>query len=156
MMSMILLLSSLTINAQVAETSLSVTGGYSWINGVIGAEYRVNQFALSGGWMPTTMPMSGDKINSFGFTFTAYSGKPSDISTWYASFGIASQGYREETSSNYGYSDYLTAPMYVVMVGDRYDFGKAYMKLGIGYGWCEYAGTFAWEALIGFPLFKNY
>jgi hypothetical protein len=147
----ICLMFSLILAAQTPY-ALSVTGGYSWLSGVIGAEFQTGNFGFSGGWMPTSMPMSGEKVNSVGVAVTAYSGTPEDISTWYCSLGVASDGYRYEDSYGYG----STMPMTIVMVGSKYSSGDIFCKGGIGYGWCELGGAFAFEFTLGYTLFKNY
>jgi hypothetical protein len=148
-----LLVATLTSNAQsTTPYALSVTGGYSWLSGVVGAEIQVGQFGFSGGWMPTSMPMSGEKLNSVGFAATLYSGPPTDPSTFYASFGVASDGYRYEDSNGYG----EVLPMSIIMVGSKYDSGGVFFKAGAGYGWCEIGGAFTFELTLGFSLFKNY
>ena len=72
--------------------AFSAQGGYSWLNGVVGADLQFGKFGISGGWMPTKMPISGTKTSSYG---ALYSGNY-DETTVYGSIGIASQGYRYE------------------------------------------------------------
>jgi hypothetical protein len=141
---------SLSSNAQTA-TSFSVHGGYSWLNGVVGADLQYGCFGISGGWMPTSMPISGDKINSYGFAVSVYSGPPSENIS-YLSGGIASDGYQYETSRGYG----ETQQMMIIMLGTKYNFNSFYGKVGVGYGWCDQADAFTFEATIGIPIFKNY
>lgn len=147
-----LILLSLNSNAQTTSTSFSVHGGYSWLNGVVGAELQSGCFGISGGWMPTSMPISGDKVNSYGFAVSIYSGPPSETISYYLSGGIASDGYQYEDSYGYGKTEAVT----IIMAGTKYNFNSFYAKLGLGYGWCEQAGAFTFEATIGIPLFKNY
>ena len=42
------------------------------------------------------------------------------------------------------------------MAGTKYNFNSFYAKFGVGYGWCQQASAFTFEAIIGIPLFKNY
>jgi hypothetical protein len=134
--------------------ALSAHGGYSWINGVVGGELQVGNFGVSGGWMPTKMPISGEKISSVGVAFSVYTGMP-DETSYYASIGVASNGYREETMTNYGYSEEIVAPMTIAMVGVKSGNDFANFRLGGGYGWCEYGGAWTFEATLGFVLFSN-
>jgi hypothetical protein len=150
----IILLTSVNLNAQSGPTpvAFNVQGGYSWINGVVGAEAQFGHVAISGGWMPARMPVSGDNINSMGAAVTYYS-LPANMDgySYYGSVGFASAGYRYEDSYYYGY----TLPVTVVMIGTKYTTGGVNCKAGIGYGWCEEAGAFAFEITLGFTLFGN-
>lgn len=148
-----LLFTSTITNAQ-NPFAVSVHGGYSWLNGVLGAEAQFGHFGISGGWMPTKMPMSGEKVSSIGFGVTAFTGNPDELS-YYVSYGIASDGYRSETTSNYGYSDEFTAPMNIIMVGCKSGTDTFNFRLGGGYGWCEYGGSWTFEVTLGFVLFSN-
>jgi hypothetical protein len=130
--------------------ALSVQGGYSWLNGVVGGDLHIGNFGISGGWMPTKMPMSGLKINSYGFAATIYSGPP-DETSYYASIGVASQGFRYEDS----WGGESTAPMTIVMAGVKSGSDQFTFKLGGGYGWCEYGNAWTFEISLGFVLFKN-
>ena len=148
------LLLSMTVSAQNEQTetpyAVSLQGGYSWLNGVVGGDVQIGHIGLSGGWMPTKMPMTNEKISSVGIAVTAYS----DVyyeNSWFVSLGSASNGYRYEDSNGYG----ATSPMTIVMVGDKYGSDDFNMKLGIGYGWCDYGNAWTFEATIGFKLFGN-
>lgn len=146
-----------TMNAQKKPLDFSLTGGYSWLSGVVGGELQIENFGISGGWMPTTMPLSGNKVNSVGIAFNAYSGKPTDVSTFYISLGVASDGYRyEDWNSSSGYTTEETLPVTILMVGSKYRFKVLYSKLGVGYGWYDGGGVWTWEATLGIPLFRNY
>lgn len=159
-----MLLPTNDVNAQVG---FSLNGGYSWINGVIGAEVFIGDYVgLSTGWMPTSMPKSGEKLSSWGFGISGYQSSIYENGT-YASFGIASKGYRyEETRSEYttiyNYNtgryenDYTsssyeeTQPMSILMVGYRWGWGDGTtLKAGVGYGWCEQASAISFEIIIG-------
>jgi len=146
---------SMITNAQT-PMALRVQGGYSWINGVVGGELQIGKFGVSGGWMPCKMPLSGDKISSIGGALTYYT-LPADEEgySYYASVGVASQGYRYELTSSWGYGEEATLPMTIIMVGYKYDSGGVNFKLSGGYGWCEEAGAWTFEATLGFTLFGN-
>lgn len=153
---MLMTLSIFSANAQSTPFALRAQGGYSWINGVVGAEAQFGKIGLSGGWMPTKMPLSGEKISSIGGAITYYT-LPADQEGYsgYVSVGVASQGYRYELTSSWGYGEEETLPMTIVMVGYKYDSGGVNCKLGAGYGWCEVAGAFTFEITLGFTLFGN-
>ena len=147
------LLLPLNSNAQT-PTTFNVTGGYSWLSGVVGGELQIGKFGLSGGWMPTSMPMSGTRINSYGFAGTIYSTKAGETGySCYLSVGGATQGYRYEDS----WGGESTAPMTIIMLGSKYDSGGFYTKAGLGYGWCSdpEVGAFAFEITLGLTLFSK-
>ena len=139
-------------NQPATPLVISAHGGYSWLDGVVGVDFQSGIFGLSGGWMPTTMPISGEKINSYGIAATIYSGPPTESSIFYLTAGVASDGYQYETSSGYG----ETQPVTIVLIGTKYNFEPLYLKAGVGYGWCDKAGVFAFELTLGLNLFKNY
>jgi len=152
----LLLMVTSVLYAQQTPTAFNIQGGYSWLNGVVGAELQYGKVALSGGWMPTKMPVSGDKISSFGVALTYYT-RPAGQEgySYYISGGVASSGYRYEYISSYGYRDETVTPITIIMVGYKYDAGGVNGKLGVGYGWCEEAGAWTFEATLGFTLFGN-
>ena len=151
-LSLALLLSVNSVNAQVY--ALSVQGGYSWLSGVVGGDLQVGQLGVSAGWMPTKMPLSGEKLSSIGVAGTLYSGNY-DESGYYVSLGVASNGYRYEYSSSWGANDSKTSPMTIAMLGYKYGSEDMNLKLGVGYGWCDYAKTWTWEITLGIPILKN-
>ena len=134
---------------QVDPFAINVHGGYSWLDGVLGLDMQYNHWGLSGGWMPNHTPLYGTSVPSWSIAGTAYSGYWYENSL-YLSIGVASTGYVVE-DSYYGYETY---PMSIVMGGYKWAGQNLYMKLGVGYGWCEYAGTWTGEITIGYPLFK--
>ena len=89
-------------------TDISLWGGYSWVNGVFGAEAQFGHIGISGGWFPAKMPYSKDQISSWSGAITFYgkSNKYLDdhygafIACFYGTFGIASTGYRYESYYN--------------------------------------------------------
>lgn len=151
--SVALLLSSLTVNAQ-SSWALSGQGGYSWINGVVGGDLQIGNFGISGGWMPTKMPLSGNKISSIGFALSLYSAKYNEAG-YYVSLGSASQGYRYELSSSSGYHSESTSPMTIVMAGYKGGTDDLYFKLGGGYGWCDQGNAWTFEATLGINLLRS-
>jgi len=139
-------------NAQEKPFSLSASGGYSWLTGVVGGEAQFGNWGLGGGWMPVKMPMSGEKINSIGLGVTYYTLPAGQEGTsLYASLGFASQGYQYQDS----WGGEETLPVTIVMVGTKYDTGGVWLKGGLGYGWCEALGAFTFEITLGLTLFGN-
>jgi hypothetical protein len=134
------------------NSGITVQGGYSWLNGIVGAEIQFVNLGISFGYMPTSMPLSGDKVASYSAALTWY-GKPYDQDCFYGSFGVASAGYTYE--DNMGGS--IVKQMTIGMLGYRFtsDLGLS-SKIGVGYGWCDLAETYTWEWTLGytFPLSK--
>ena len=154
---LVAMLLPLTLNAQTQQSikapfAFSAQGGYSWINGVVGGDLQTGLFGISAGWMPTVMPLSGTRVNSFCAAVTIYSDPVTEPLAWYGSFGIASDGYQYEDI----YGGEGTEAVYIVMVGTRYNMPRIFLKAGVGYGWNQYAGVFTGEITFGVPLFKNY
>lgn len=90
--SMLMIFTSTTLNAQT-PMSFSVHGGYSWSIGVLGAEAQFGNIGLAGGWMPSKMPMSDERIHSYSGAVTYYTAKASEEGTsYYISGAYASQG----------------------------------------------------------------
>lgn len=149
----VLMLVSSNLKAQDLKYTVDVHGGYSWLDGVVGADFQVSNFGLSFGWMPTKMPLSGEKINSYGWSVSYFTAQPDEFG-WYASIGSASAGYRAEYSGYYNSEDVL--PMTIAMVGIKSANKTSYFKLGGGYGWASNNAT-AWtfEATLGFHLFSQ-
>lgn len=91
-MSVVMISISITTKAQT-PMSFSVHGGYSWSIGVLGAEAQFGNIGLAGGWMPSKMPMSGERIHSYSGAVTYYTAKASEEGTsYYISGAYASQG----------------------------------------------------------------
>ena len=74
-----LIFANIETQAQVTGT---VQGGYSWINGMIGAELQFDRIGISGGYYPAVMPGSGDPISSFSVAATWY-GNPYEDCLWF-------------------------------------------------------------------------
>ena len=150
-MSVVMISISITTKAQT-PMSFSVHGGYSWSIGVLGAEAQFGNIGLAGGWMPSKMPMSGERIHSYSGAVTYYTAKASEEGTsYYISGAYASQGFRYEDSWGGAY----TSPMTIITGGVKYQYGGVWSRVGVGYGWCDEAGAFAFEINLGFVLFGN-
>ena len=149
--SMLMIFTSTTLNAQT-PMSFSAHGGYSWSIGVLGAEAQFGNIGFAGGWMPTKMPMSGERIHSYSGAVTYYTAKASEEGTsYYISGAYASQGFRYEDSWGGAY----TSPMTIITGGVKYQYGGVWSRVGVGYGWCDEDGAFAFELNLGFVLFGN-
>jgi len=147
----LIVLVPLFTQAQKLPISFNVHGGYSWINGVAGGEIQFGPVGLSGGWMPTTMPLSGIKVNSIGIAGTLYSGNYDEPFVAYVSVGTATNGFRYEDSMGGEYTEAMT----IVMGGFKVYSNRWSFKIGGGYGWCPYGEAWTFEATLGFSIFNN-
>ena len=149
-----------------SQTDFSVWGGYSWLNGVVGAEAQFGNVGFSAGYFPTKMPGSGESISSFSAAVTYYlrnneyldSHSGTEGACWYGSFGVASAGYRSEVSYNGGAwtNDYIE-PVYIGMVGVKSYYQKWQFKLGCGYGFYgSGSNVFTWEIGLSYALFSSH
>ena len=137
-----------------AQTSFGVNAGYSWLTGMVGPELEVGHWSVGMGYMPTSMPGSGDPITSISWFVTYQDAVFKESSGYYVAFGQAMNGYRAQTSYNGGaYGSDVTASMLIGMIGYKYNwYSGLNLKGGVGYGWCEYAGVFAWEVTLGYKF----
>lgn len=147
-----------------SQTNISIGTGYSWLNGVVSAEAQLGNFGIGAGWFPAKMPLSREPVSSFSASLTYY-GKTNEFLnqhknlfdfvgvTYYGSIGVASAGYRYEDNS---LINEIVEPMTIGMIGLKSHIGKFGLKIGGGYGWCQYAGTFTWEAGLQYTLFSNH
>jgi hypothetical protein len=138
---LVIFITTLTF-AQPNTAAFNIQGGYSWTNGVIGAELQAGYFAVSAGYFPTKMPVSGEAAPSFSSNFLLYTGKWNENS-FYASIGVASAGYR---------NDDIISPMTIAMVGYKITLQNLNMKLGGGYGWCSYDKSLKLELTLGWAI----
>jgi len=134
----------------VTPFAFNVHGGYSYLDGVLGADFQYNHWGISGGWMPQYTPYYATPVPSWGIAGTWYSGYYYESSV-YLSLGVASAGYVVE-DSYYGY--YETYPMTILMGGYKWAGNNFYLKCGFGYGWCEYVGSWTGEVTLGYAIFK--
>lgn len=151
-----ILLFSLYLNAQI-PIEVSVFGGGSDINGILGTELQVFNFSLSESWRP----MSKD-INSYVTTVTTHFKKNYFESCPYFSVGYATKGYPyldKYNILNYEKKDIKYSPAIFLMAGyktiiypisDRLS-GKA----GLGLTLSEHGEVFSFELLINYVLFRN-
>lgn len=134
------------------QGAFTVQGGYSWTMGMVGGEYQIGNNAIGAGWMPTTMPGSGESVNSFS-AYYAWSTYEYDESGYYISLGYVSDGYRSEMNYGSGYQDGFTAPMGVVNLGYKAQWFSGFnLKGEVGYGWCEYAGVWTYGLTAGWTF----
>lgn len=149
----IMLFAITTLNfAQPSGGALNVQGGYSWSNGVIGAELQAGHLAFSLGYFPTKMPGSNEPLSSISGNFTWYGGNWNE-SSYYASVGVASAGYRSQMNyNNGGWSNDVVSPMTIFMIGYKGCVDNLNMKIGGGYGWCDYANSWTFELTVGWAI----
>ena len=130
------------------KLGISLSGGYSWVNGVIGTEVHFAHLGVSAGWFPTSMPLSGDKVSSYSGALTWY-GNQFEKSCMYGSIGIANAGYRYEDTNGTS----IISPMTIAMLGYRYTGDNGlYTKLGAGYGWADLGSTWTFECIVGYTI----
>ena len=148
-------LSFVTSNQTIAQGNYGIGAhaGYSWLNGVVGGEIFLHKIGVSGGYMPTSMPGSGDKISNISWAVTYYS-EPMYDDSWYISYGMAMSGYRSEISYDGGdYGSAVIKPMNVVMAGWRLGGYSGWnMKLGLGVGWLPEMTVFTGEITLGYAI----
>jgi len=140
-----------------AQLSLGVNAGYSWLTGMVGPELEVGHWSVGMGYMPTSMPGSGEPLTSISWFVTYQTAVFQESSGYYVGLGSASAGYRSEYSYNGGsWTDGTVANMWIAMVGYKYNwYSGLNLKGGVGYGWCEYAGVFTWEVTLGYKFGLN-
>jgi len=135
------------------QSAFTVQGGYSWTMGMVGAEYQIGHAAVGAGYMPTSMPGSGESLSSYSAYF-AWTGYDYDESGYYISLGFASAGYRYQASYNGGaWTDGVVLPMGIVNIGYKLQwYSGLNIKGEVGYGWCSEAGVFTWGLTAGWTF----
>lgn len=128
------------------DFGITPQGGYSWQNGVAGVELQYLNLAISGGWLPTSVPLTGTPVNSYSGAITWY-GNAFD-NGGYVSFAVASAGYRYGSS----FGDEEILPMSIIGLGYRYWMGPISLKFGAGYGWCDKMDAFTFEVLLSYTF----
>lgn len=152
MKKLILLLSvlfTLTFTSK-AQYGIGVQGGYDWLEGNIAAAGQFGNIGLTLGQFYTTMPGSGDEVTGFCWSVSLNDGNW-DQSGYYLSIGQNSAGYRYELSVNGGSWDSdIIEPMWIGMLGYKVvTYSGIFIKLGVGYGWCDYASAFTYGISLG-------
>jgi len=149
---------SISLSAQVSN-AFSAHIGDSWVNGLLGAEYQVSNYALSVGWIPGRFPYPCRKdINSLSAAFTIYEKNWNEdcfyISTAYASEGFQYAQY--SPASNMIITGYHTTPSIIVLIGHKSVVDKTgYFKFGVGLNASGQGDKFEFEILLGLNIFKN-
>ena len=127
-----------------AQGALTVNAGYSWTNGMIGAEAQGPHWALGAGYLKTEWPMSGDPISSVSAHITWYDA-PYNYSGYYATFAYIGNGYRYEDSNGSRYSSAMTG----LIIGYKISFGDFGIKGGLGWGFILDGNTMNGERNVG-------
>lgn len=159
----LLVLSGLSLNAQV-PIGVNVRAGDSEIKGLMGVEFQISNFSLSGGWRP--QKVWEQEVNSFTGAFTYYSDQWFE-SCFYTSIGVSSKGYFYAPIvhiPNVTGNDYIPEPSINILIGRRINFhdildaqSKKYIfDAGIGLGISEHFEWFAFEVLFNFNLINNH
>jgi len=149
---------SVSLSAQVSN-AFSAHIGDSWVNGLLGAEYQISNYALSVGWIPGRFPYPYRKnINSLSAAFTVYE-KNWNEDSFYISTAYASEGYpyaKYGKESNMLITGYNTASSIIVLLGHKSVIDKTgYFKFGFGLNASEQGDKFEFEIMLGLNIFKN-
>lgn len=150
----IIVLFAITASSMAQSSSFLARGGYSWLNGMVGAEYQVNRLGFGLGWMPNTKPASGEKVTSITYNVTFYGGEW-DESAFYISAGGATNGFQRETYSSNGYYDYETSAGFILTGGYKFAWEALDLKVGGGWGWGLQQSVGTLEATLGLRLSKK-
>ena len=118
-----------TTNQTQAQSALTISGGYSWTNGMIGAEVQNGHWAYGAGYLATQWPLSGEPISSLSGHITWYD-SPYNYSGYYATAAMIGNGYRYEDSYGTRYSSTMAA----LLIGYKISFGDLAFKGGLGWG----------------------
>lgn len=142
-----------TLSFSQENGHFTAQAGYSWTMGMVGGEYQLGYIAVGAGHMPTSMPGSGEKINSFSAYF-ALTGYEYDESGYYLSLGFASAGYRHQTRYGSGlWENDIVSPMGIVNIGYKLQwYSGLNIKTEVGYGWCDEANVFTWGITAGWTF----
>lgn len=134
-----------------SQTGINVWGGYSWLNGVVGAEVQLEHFGIGAGYYPTKMPNTGENISSFSAAITYYTKSNKQLKSkdmcYYGSLGMASAGYRHDGD---------VEPVYIGILGLRFNIDKLQLKVGGGYGFNAMENKWMFEIGLSYRLFTNY
>lgn len=134
-----------------AQRAVNLQAGYSWSEGALGIGYQFKTFELKAGWMPTSMPGSGDFVS--GFVGTIIMGPEWDESGYYLSYAFNSVGYRSEISYNGGaWGSDVVEGMNILSVGYKAGSDFMYIKADIGYGWSGSGKGMSWGVVFGVPI----
>jgi hypothetical protein len=150
-------------SAPVIFSVFDANFGDSELNGMLGIEFQISHFSISGGWRPGMTP-SGQKINSWSTALSIY-GNEKNIEGYiyfpYFSIGMSSQGYIH-TNSTYPFltGEYTVSPSVIALVGFKSFFipelsKRLSIKVGFGCNVSEYGTMPSFEVLINFALFKT-
>jgi len=133
-----------TTNQTQAQSALTISGGYSWTNGMIGAEVQNGHWAYGAGYLATMWPLSGDPISSLSGHITWYD-SPYNYSGYYATAAMIGNGYRYEDSYGTRYSSTMAA----LLIGYKISFGDFGIKAGLGWGFILDGNTMNGESGVG-------
>ena len=134
-----------------AQSVVNLQAGYSWSEGVVSAGYQYGNWEVKAGWMPATMPGSGDAVN--GFVATIVLGPEFDESGYYFSYSFNSVGYRSQMSYNGGsWTDNYVEGMNILSIGYKVGTYSLYLKADIGYGWSASGKGMSYGVVLGVPL----
>lgn len=135
------------------QAGIGVQGGYDWLEGNVALAGQIGNWGGTLGTYHTTMPGSGDGVTGACWSIS-WNDEIWDESGYYASIGMNSAGYREETSYNGGaWQSDVVEPMWIAMLGYKYmTYSGLYAKTAVGYGWCDFGSSFTYGISVGFMI----
>lgn len=153
LLTLFVLISLFSNNLYSQDGSLYLNGGYSWTKGMFGLEWKSGHWGIGVGYMPTKMPMSGEKVTSLSASFSLYTVKPGDVNNGlYATIATTTAGYRMEDS----YGNKEISPMTIATVGYISDLDVFNLIAGVGYGFYSGGSTFTYEIALGIRLWEKW
>lgn len=143
-----------SIESKAQSSSFLARGGYSWVSGMVGAEYQFNKIGFGMGWMPNQKPASGEKVTTITYNITFYGGEWYE-SAFYITAGGATNGFQRETYSSNGYYDYESAAGFILTGGYRWAWEHVDLRVGGGWGWGLEQSVGTLEATLGLRLSRK-
>lgn len=144
---MLVLITTITVNAQDSEETFYIRGGFSDVTGFIATEYVVDNVGFSVGWHKYTPDIIDRSASSVDFALTFY-GAPYYENSYYLSVGYATtnsvqtiNGQLDKWAGTWGF------------IGG-YKFGGDFMdvKIGAGYLTSEIVNGAAIDVSVGLVL----
>jgi hypothetical protein len=130
----------------MSQTNITIWGGYSYLNGIVGAEAQYGKFGIGAGYFPIHIITSNNYVSSFSASISYYMKNNQHLIYPYGSIGVASAGY---------HSNDIIDLMTIGMIGIKSSYNNWQLKTGLGYGWCQYENKLMFEIGINRILFSN-
>jgi hypothetical protein len=148
---LVIFIFAMMIELKAQSNSFLGRVGYSWVSGVIGAEYQFKHLGFGVGWMPNEKPLTGEKVNSICYNLTLYGGEWHE-SSFYLSLGGASHGFQREIYNYNGYYEYDSSPGFILTGGYKFVWENIDLRVGGGWGWGLEQSVGTLEATLGIRL----